>query len=147
MRIFQNLLFAAGLSTALALTGCESWHRSSNSDRSEGRALDDHHITTRVQTALKDEPVYKFNDVDVKTFNGVVQLSGFVNTDEQKQRAGEIAEHEQGVASVVNNITLKPQMPSAPTGRTDQYSTPANEPPPPPSPNSPPPLNTNTPPP
>jgi len=48
----------------------------------------------------------------------VVQLSGFVDTDEQKNRAGEIARQEEGVTQVVNNISLKPQGNNLqPTGR------------------------------
>ena len=90
---FKNSILIGGLSAALALTcftGCESWgHR--NDERSEGRASDDHRITSQVKDELAKEPVYKFNNVDVNTFNGVVQLSGFVNTDDQKRRAAEIA--------------------------------------------------------
>jgi hyperosmotically inducible protein len=84
--------------------------------------VDDSRITADVQKDLKFEPVYKFSDVDVKTFNGVVQLSGFVTTDEQKRRAGEIAQQAPGVSQVVNSITLKPQI--TPTGR-DQSPPPA----------------------
>jgi hypothetical protein len=76
-----------------------------------------------------------------------VQLSGFVNTEQQKDRAGEIAEHVPGVANVVNNISLKPQQPSMPTGRTDSYWTPPNQPPPPQTtPPAPPSSSTNSPP-
>jgi len=114
----------SGLGIVLAFTGCQSWGDHEKGERSEGRVLDDHRITADVQRQLQSEPVYKFNDVDVKTFNGVVQLSGFVNSDDQKQRAGELAQTVQGVAQVVNSITLKPQIPTAPTGRTNGVSRP-----------------------
>src|SRR2546423_789490 len=115
---FKHLIVISGISAAVAvtgLTGCASWgHRTD--ERSEGRAVDDHRISSKVKDELAKEPVYKFSDVDVKTFNGVVQLSGFVNTEDQKRKAAELASSVEGVAQVVNNITLKPQ-PTTPTGR------------------------------
>jgi osmotically-inducible protein OsmY len=103
------------LAAVTSLTGCSTWGPRQDSERTAGRVVDDTKITAQVKTDLNREPVYKFNDVDVKTFNGVVQLSGFVNTDEQKRRAGEIAQQAYGVAQVVNSITLKPNI--TPTGR------------------------------
>ena len=125
----------AGLSLAAAmmtLTGCET---APKDGRSKGLALDDKHITSRVKDSLDTEPVYKFTDVDVKTFAGTVQLSGFVMTQGQKNRAQEIAQHTQGVREVVNAITLKPAMPtqtvapvvspaSRPSGESSIYQTP-----------------------
>jgi len=120
MANFRNSILIGGISAALALTcltGCESWgHR--NDERSEGRASDDNRITSKVKDELDRETVYKFSNVDVRTFNGVVQLSGFVNNEDQKQRAGEIASKVSGVGQVINNIALKPETPTAPTGRT-----------------------------
>ena len=121
---FKNLIMITGASAAVALaglTGCTttSEHRVEG-ERSEGRMVDDHRITVAIQRELKAEPVYKFNDIDVKTFNGTVQLSGFVNTDEQKRKAIEIAQRVPGVAQVVNSIALKPQSPT-PTGRPEVY--------------------------
>jgi osmotically-inducible protein OsmY len=122
MRNLKKLILTSGMSAALVatgLTGCSMFHNES-SDRSEGRQLDDKIITERVQEKLQTEPVYKFTDVDVKTFAGVVQLSGFVNTDEQKRKAGELAQNVEGVARVVNNISLKPGSDLTPTSRTNQ---------------------------
>lgn len=90
-----------------ALTGCEMLNHTGG-DRTAGRALDDKTITSTVKHDLNRDPLYKFNGVDVATFAGVVQLSGFVDTNEQKQRAGDIAQHAEGVERVENNITLKP---------------------------------------
>lgn len=111
-------MFIAAICAILAtagLTGCQTWGHRGDGERTAGRMVDDAKITADVQKDLKLEPVYKFSDVDVKTFNGVVQLSGFVTTDEQKRRAGEIAQKTEGVTQVVNSITLKPQI--TPTGR------------------------------
>jgi hyperosmotically inducible protein len=124
MRNLKKLVLAGGASAIIAvvtLTGCQMTGHSSG-DRTAGRALDDKHITMNVEEKLREEPVYKFSDVDVKTFAGVVQLSGFVSSDEQKRRAGELAQRVEGVSRVVNNITLKPNM--APTGRTNDLNQP-----------------------
>ena len=121
MRDFKSSIVTTGVIAVLAiasLPGCKTWERGAGDERSAGRRVDDTHITRQVETELRNEPVYKFTDVDVKTFDGVVQLSGFVNTDEQKRRAGEMAQRIPGVSQVVNNITLKPQAPS-PTGTTN----------------------------
>lgn len=99
----------------VGMSGCASWQH--GSDRTAGRAVDDRAITSKVEDGLHHEPVFKFSDVDVRTFNGVVQLSGFVNSDEQKRRAGEIAQRVDGVREVVNSIALKEQL--SPTGRTN----------------------------
>jgi len=115
----KKMFLVGGMCAAFALTGCQMLNH--NSDRTMGRRLDDSTITSTVKHDLNREPVYKFSGVDVKTFDGVVQLSGFVDTDEQKQRAGDIAQHSEGVVQVVNNISLKPQPQGnlQPTGRYD----------------------------
>jgi hyperosmotically inducible protein len=117
----KKIILVGGMSAIFALTGCEMLNHASG-DRTAGRALDDKTITATVQHDLNREPVYKFSGVDVKTFDGVVQLSGFVDTDEQKQRAGDIAQHSEGVTQVVNNISLKPQGNLQPTGRDQNYN-------------------------
>lgn len=120
MRNLKNLILTGGAGALIAvttLTGCAMMNRSSQShERTAGRTLDDKTITANVKDDLSREPVYKFDDIDVKTFNGVVQLSGFVNTEDQKRRAAEIAQHTPGVAQVVNSIALKPTGNLAPTG-------------------------------
>jgi hyperosmotically inducible periplasmic protein len=120
----------------LALTGCQmiNRHTEETSGRTAGRTLDDATITSAVKDKLKDEPVYKFNDVNVNTFAGVVQLSGFVNTDGQKRRAGELAQQVDGVSQVENNISLKPSGNLQPTGNqnynynNEPQNQPANQP-------------------
>ena len=77
--------------------------------RTSGRVMDDHSTTSRVKSALNKSPVYKFPNVDVNTYNGVVQLSGFVHRDEQKQVAAEVARNTEGVREVINNMSLVPQ--------------------------------------
>jgi hyperosmotically inducible protein len=117
----KTIILLGGISAVIALTGCKSESSSNQSDgRSAGRTTDDNNITSTVQNGLNQEPAYKFNDVTVKTYAGVVQLSGFVTTDGQKQRAGEIAQQVSGVAQVINNINLKPTANLAPTGEQNK---------------------------
>ncbi len=122
MRNLKRLLLTTDASVAIAvvaLTGCQMTG-THEGDRTAGRALDDRVITENVREKLRTEPVYRFSDIDVKTFAGVVQLSGFVDTDAQKRRAGELAQDVEGVTRVVNNITLRPNTGTlAPTGRTN----------------------------
>lgn len=106
------------MSALFALSGCELFNRHEG-ERTVGGPLDDKTMTESVKHDLGREPVYKFADVDVKTFDGVVQLSGFVDTDSQKQRAADITRQSEGVTQVVNNITLKAQGNLQPTGRYD----------------------------
>ena len=99
----------------LAVTGCETMNHRESDERSEGRVVDDKVITSSVQKGLDEDPVYKFNDVSVGTFAGVVQLSGFVNESAQRMRAQDIAQNTEGVSKVINGIALKPML--QPTGR------------------------------
>src|SRR5689334_1628287 len=115
-RLIQIMVAATAL---LIVTGCET---NSSDERSEGRAMDDKHITETALKKLKQEPVYKFNGVDVSTFGGVAQLSGFVNTEDQKTRAAEIVQQVEGVQQVVNGIAIKPE-PMSPTGSTNAGQT------------------------
>jgi hyperosmotically inducible protein len=123
MRHLKKLILVGGTTATMALTvltGCQMFSGSDSSDRSAGRALDDKHITANVEKKLKEEPVYKFSEVDVKTFAGVVQLSGFVTSPDQKTRAGELAQRADGVSRVVNNIILKTDNALQPTSRNNQ---------------------------
>jgi hyperosmotically inducible protein len=92
------------LAAVLAMmgTGC-----SSTSDRTEGRQLDDRIVNSRVKDALEESPTYKFPEVRAMTYGGVVQLSGFVDTRDQKAKAAELARKIEGVREVINNISIK----------------------------------------
>lgn len=91
----------------LAAAGCAS----TRYERSAGEYMSDKTLIGRVNRALDDQPVYKFPDVKVNTFRGVVQLSGFVANDQQKEVATEIARRVRGVAEVRNDITIAPLAP------------------------------------
>ena len=75
-----------------------------------GKSVDDTSLTANVKSALDDNPGYTYAEVTVQTFRGAVQLSGFVNTVDQKNKAGVIAREVSGVREVLNNITVKDKM-------------------------------------
>ena len=64
-------------------------------------------ITSKVKAEILDEPTLKVFQINVETFKGEVQLSGFVDTAEKVKKAGEIARGVKGVKSVKNNIIVK----------------------------------------
>lgn len=75
--------------------------------QSTGEYVDDAAITAKVKAALVQDELVKAMQVDVTTFKGNVQLSGFVDTAEQKARAAQVASTVEGVSDVTNNITVK----------------------------------------
>jgi osmotically-inducible protein OsmY len=97
-------ILALGAGGLLSLpTGCAG----TATRQSTGEYVDDASVTAKVKAAFVKDPVVKAMQVDVTTFKGNVQLSGFVDTAEQKARAGQIAAGIQGVTNVTNNITVK----------------------------------------
>jgi osmotically-inducible protein OsmY len=71
-----------------------------------GEYLDDAAITTKVIAAIVQDPVLEKNQVNVETFHNVVQLSGFVDSNQSLLRAGEVARGIKGVRSVQNNLIV-----------------------------------------
>ncbi|HKQ37196.1 MAG TPA: BON domain-containing protein [Verrucomicrobiae bacterium] len=107
LKIKQRFVGAAMIAAlAAGIAGCAK-----DPYRSSGRVMDDRMVTGRVKTALNRSPVYKFPQVDVSTYNGVVQLSGFVHREEQKAVASEMARSIDGVREVINSIAIAPQDP------------------------------------
>jgi len=67
----------------------------------------DSSLASQVRTALADDPEYKFNHVNVTVADGTVQLSGFVDSADQRSKAADVAQHVSGAGTVQNNITIK----------------------------------------
>lgn len=104
MKIAKNILSAAFVATiAVTAVGCASTDKQS----SAGEYIDDAVITTKVKAALVNDPNVKAREVNVETFKGVVQLSGFVAEAADAERAVSIARGVQGVTSVKNDIRVK----------------------------------------
>ena len=93
--------------TALPLVGGLAGCAGNRYTQSTGERIDDRADSSRVRKALSDDTQYKYGDVNVQTFKGVVQLSGFVNSRDQKNRAGDLAKRVAGIKEVENNITVK----------------------------------------
>ncbi|HSQ83036.1 MAG TPA: BON domain-containing protein [Casimicrobiaceae bacterium] len=72
-----------------------------------GEYVDDTVITAKVKAAVFNEPSLKSAEINVETFKGVVQLSGFVNSQADINKAVEVARSVPGVTSVKNDMRLK----------------------------------------
>lgn len=94
------LFFTVMLASAL---GCAS----SAKHAGTGEFIDDTVITTKVKAAIFNDPALKSAEINVETFKGVVQLSGFVHDAGDKRKAAEIAQGVKGVKSVKDDILLK----------------------------------------
>ena len=88
----------------LAVTlGCAS----SSKKEGTGEYVDDTVITTKVKAAILNEPTLKSAEINVETFKGVVQLSGFVTSQAAESKAIEVARTVGGVKSVKNDMRMK----------------------------------------
>jgi osmotically-inducible protein OsmY len=72
-----------------------------------GRVIDDSMITAKVKSALVADPTTKAHQIEVATFEGTVQLSGFVENDDAKDRAGQLARDIEGVKNVKNSLQVR----------------------------------------
>ena len=97
------ILAAALACVPLLHTGCAV----TRGQQSAGTYIDDKTITGKVKTSLYRDSLVKGSDIDVTTFNGAVQLSGFIESQEQKDRAGELARQVEGVQQVHNNLIVQ----------------------------------------
>jgi len=87
----------------LTMLGCASTAQREGT----GEYVDDSVITTKVKAAILDEPSLKVAEINVETFKGVVQLSGFVSSRTAMNKAVEVARGVNGVKSVKNDMQLK----------------------------------------
>ena len=100
LKRLSAFLVAALMVTAL---GCAS----QSEPQSAGAYMDDSWITTKVKTAILNEPSLKVMQINVETYKGVVQLSGFVDSAASQAKAVEIARSVQGVTSVKDDLRLR----------------------------------------
>lgn len=96
-----SFLICIGLIAVLA--GCAGSHKRESS----GEYVDDSVISTKVKAAILDDSSLKVLQINVETFKGVVQLSGFVDSAQSKSKAGKVAAGVKGVKSVKNNLLVK----------------------------------------
>lgn len=80
---------------------------SAENKESTGEFIDDTVITTKVKAALLDKIGLKSSEINVETFKGTVQLSGFVTSQDRVDEAIEITRSVKGVKSIKNNMLIK----------------------------------------
>ncbi len=98
---FLSALFLAF--TFMTVVGCAS----TSKQEGTGEYIDDSAITAKVKAAIFNDPVLKVAEVNVETFKGVVQLSGFVSSQASATKAAELARGVAGVKSVKNDMRIK----------------------------------------
>jgi len=101
VRTVGSWIFAAAV--LLGMAGCVA----PNSPQSTGQYIDDVSLTARVKTALIEDPATKARNIEVDTYNGVVQLSGVVDTTQERTRAERVAGGIAGVVRVENRLALR----------------------------------------
>lgn len=101
--ITRKLASLAGIVLMATALGCASTSKSEGT----GEYVDDTVITTKVKTAIFNEPTLKSAEINVETFKGRVQLSGFVNSQQDVNKAVAVARTVKGVESVKNDMRVK----------------------------------------
>lgn len=99
----HRLMMALAIVGTLGLTACASTSRTEGT----GEYVDDTVITTRVKAAILGDPALKAAEINVETFKGRVQLSGFVGSADSISRAVAVTRQVKGVSSVTNDMRLK----------------------------------------
>jgi osmotically-inducible protein OsmY len=101
--ITRKLASLVGILFMAGALGCASTAKQEGT----GEYVDDTVITTKVKAAIFNEPTLKSAEINVETFKGVVQLSGFVSSQAAENKAIEVARTVGGVKSVKNDMRLK----------------------------------------
>lgn len=100
LKRFSAPLFAALMVSAV---GCAT----QSEPQTAGAYMGDSWVTTKVKTAILEEPSLKVLQINVETYKGAVQLSGFVDNAASQAKAVEVARAVQGVTSVKNDLQLR----------------------------------------
>jgi osmotically-inducible protein OsmY len=103
MKRNRILSFLVCIVLVTAFLGCASTPKKEGT----GEYIDDSAITTKVKAAIFNDPALKVFQINVETFKGEVQLSGFVDSAQSVSKAGEVARGVKGVKSVKNNLIVK----------------------------------------
>ena len=101
--ITRRLATIAGVLVMATALGCASTAKTEGT----GEYVDDTVVTSKVKAAIFKEPTLKSAEINVETFKGVVQLSGFVSSPAAENTAVAVARKVEGVKSVKNDMRLK----------------------------------------
>ncbi len=96
-----KMLFATLLVAAISACSVAS------NQETAGNYVDDTAITAKVKTAIFEDPSLKSMQISVETMKDVVQLSGFVDSQQSRGRAGDVARSVNGVRSVKNDLIVR----------------------------------------
>jgi hyperosmotically inducible periplasmic protein len=121
VKVLALLTCLSALLLMVGLTGCAAEHSSQSMgyrvddkrttepghNQSSDQSIEDRRTAERVREALAAGGDYRYDGVKVIASNGVVQLSGVVNTSAQRNRAGEVTSKVVGVSSVEDSLTVK----------------------------------------
>lgn len=100
---YKRIALALSTIALTALVGCAS----TSTTEGTGQYIDDSVITTKTKSAIFSDPALKSAEINVETFKGRVQLSGFVGSQTDINKAVEITKGIPGVTSVKNDMRLK----------------------------------------
>lgn len=103
MKTGQRIATAFLAFSLLGLAACASTAKQEGT----GEYVDDSWITTKVKAEILNEPTLKSSEINVETFKGTVQLSGFVSSTANIDKAVSLARNVKGVHSVKNDMRLK----------------------------------------
>lgn len=103
MRSIKKITVLIFTGLLISLTACAA----TQTKESTGQYVDNSVLTAKVKTAIFNDPSLKTLEISVETYKGEVQLSGFVSTIEQTNRAVEVAKGVPGVTSVKNDMRVK----------------------------------------
>jgi osmotically-inducible protein OsmY len=103
MKMIKSVATFFAVLAAAATLGCASSPRSEGT----GEYVDDSVITAKVKTAILEQPNLKSAEINVETFKGTVQLSGFVSSQANADSAVMVAKNVGGVKSVKNDMRVK----------------------------------------
>lgn len=106
-QLLRHLATLLCVGLVVSLLGCAATPERA----STGQYVDDTVITTKVKAAIFEDQALKALQISVETYKGVVQLSGFVDTELSVKKAGEVAGKVPGVVSVKNDLVVKPKVP------------------------------------
>lgn len=113
-RIITRALLVAAVLGTTAIAGCASTSDEEpqgamrDSERqTAGEVVDDGVVTAKVKARLVDDPLTKAYQINVETFKGTVQLSGFVDSAEARSRAAQLAGNVGGVKDVKNSLEVR----------------------------------------
>jgi len=103
MRSLRGFAILSLIIVLASVWGCAS----TSTKEGTGEYVDDSVITTKVKTAIFNDSTLKVNEINVETFKGVVQLSGFVRSQADIDQAVRVARGVAGVKSVKNDMRVK----------------------------------------